>query len=510
MTASRNGQLRAAALMLLATLLLGGCAAQSNSPATPTHAPATPVSVAPAVDPTGAPTPLPSPTPQSEAGAAVGPTASPEATKPAIAVSCEPTQPDQLGPFYVPGAPERLSVGQGHVLGGVVRSSAGCAPIAGAQIELWLAGPDGEYGDDYRATLFADASGVYRFESNFPPPYTGRPPHIHIRISADGYETLVTQYYPAEGQTEGAFDLVLIPVAPTIQEYPVPSGSRPHDVAPAPDGTVWYTAQGSGELGRLDPVTGESRHIPLGAGSAPHGVIVGPDGAAWVTDSGLNAIVRVDPATEEAWVFPLPAGRGNANLNTATFDGEGVLWFTGQNGVYGKLDPATGQVEVFDAPRGRGPYGIATTPGGVVYYASLAGSHIARIDAETGAAVVVEPLTPGQGARRVWSDSQGRIWVSEWNAGQLGMFDSSTDAWREWRLPGDSPRAYAVYVDDRDIVWLSDFTANALVSFDPATETFEVFTLPSSQANVRQILGRPGEVWGAESGVDKLVVIRVP
>jgi virginiamycin B lyase len=25
---------------------------------------------------------------------------------------------------------------------------------------------------------------------------------------------------------------------------------------------------------------------------------------------------------------------------------------------------------------------------------------------------------------------------------------------------------------------------------------------------VRQLLGRPGELWGAESGVDKLVVVR--
>jgi virginiamycin B lyase len=63
-------------------------------------------------------------------------------------------------------------------------------------------------------------------------------------------------------------------------------------------------------------------------------------------------------------------------------------------------------------------------------------------------------------------------------------------------------------VDDRDIVWLSDFGANALVRFDPATETFKSFPLPSPNASVRQILGRPGEVWGAESGVDKLVVIR--
>lgn len=295
---------------------------------------------------------------------------------------------------------------------------------------------------------------------------------------------------------------------PAIQEYPVPMGSHPHDVAPAPDGSVWYTAQRSGELGRLDPATGGTHHIPLGQGSAPHGMIVGPDGAPWITDSGLNAIVRVDPVTETVNVFPLPANSGYANLNTASFDGGGVLWFTGQSGVYGKLDPETGQVEMFNAPRGRGPYGIATTPGGEVYYASLAGSHIAKIDLETGTATVIEPPTPGQGARRVWSDSKGRIWVSEWNAGQVGMYDPATGAWREWRLPGASPRAYAVYVDDRDIVWLSDFGANALVSFDPATEALETYPLLSSPANVRQILGRPGEVWGAESGVDKLVVIR--
>jgi virginiamycin B lyase len=145
-----------------------------------------------------------------------------------------------------------------------------------------------------------------------------------------------------------------------------------------------------------------------------------------------------------------------------------------------------------------------------VYYASLAGSHIARIDVTTKTATPIDPPTAGQGARRVWSDSQGRIWVSEWNAGQLGLYDPASNTWREWRLPGNQPGAYAVYVDDRDQVWLSDFTANALVRFDPVIEEFEIFTLPSSPANVRQILGRPGEVWGAESGTDKLVVIRVP
>ncbi len=292
-----------------------------------------------------------------------------------------------------------------------------------------------------------------------------------------------------------------------MREYPVPAGSRPHDVAPAPDGGVWYTAQGSGELGWLDPKTGTSRLTPLGAGSAPHGVIVGPDGAPWITDGGLNAIVRVDPKTLKVRRFPLPASSGYANLNTATFDRRGVLWFTGQSGIYGRLDPKVGKVRVFRAPRGEGPYGITTTPSGAVYYASLAGSYLGRIDVRTGKATVLRPLTSGQGARRAWSDSRGRIWISEWSAGKLGMYDPSRRRWREWRLPGASPMPYAVFVDDRDKVWLSDFGSNALVRFDPATSRFTRVRLPSPDPAVRQLHGRPGEVWGAESGTDKLVVV---
>lgn len=296
--------------------------------------------------------------------------------------------------------------------------------------------------------------------------------------------------------------------SPVLQEYSVPAGSHPHDVAPAADGTVWYTAQHTGELGRLDPATAKTSHIKLGEGSRPHGVIVGPDGAPWITDGGLNAIVRVDPKTNNVRLFPLPQTRPGANLNTAAFDHRGVLWFTGQSGIYGRLDPSIGQVEVFDAPRGTGPYGIATAPDGTIYYASLAGNYIARIDKKKGSPSVLDPPTQQQGARRLWADSKGAIWVSEWNAGQVAQYDPTTNSWKEWRLPGKSPAAYAVYVDDKDNIWLSDFGSNALLRFDPMTEAFAIFNLPSPGANVRQLLGRAGEIWGAESGADKLVVIR--
>jgi virginiamycin B lyase len=291
-----------------------------------------------------------------------------------------------------------------------------------------------------------------------------------------------------------------------VKYFPVPEASRSRDVTPCSDGTtMWFNCQGNGKLGRLDPRDGSYRLTDLGPGSAPHGVIVGPDGAAWVTDGGQNAIVRVDN-DHKVTVFKLPI-KDYTNLNTGVFDKTGIYWFTGQSGYHGRLDPKSGDIAVFKSPGGHGSYGMTVTPQGDVWYASLAGSHIARVDLKTGNARMVEPVTPSQGARRVWSDSKGRIWVSEWNSGNVSMHDPANGSWRAWRLPGQRPRTYSVYVDDKDKVWLTDFGANAIVRFDPATEKFHAFPSDKPNANVRQMDGRPGQAWGGESGTNRLVMI---
>ena len=110
-----------------------------------------------------------------------------------------------------------------------------------------------------------------------------------------------------------------------MQSWPLGQSRRTgiHDVAPAPDGGVWFTAQASGHLGWFDPKTGHTQHIPLGSCSSQHGVIQGPDKAAWITDSGLGAIVRVSWPGREVRAYPLPEGTPYANLNTCAFDGAG-------------------------------------------------------------------------------------------------------------------------------------------------------------------------------------------
>src|SRR6267142_539353 len=131
-----------------------------------------------------------------------------------------------------------------------------------------------------------------------------------------------------------------------IKYYPVASATGPHDVTPAPDGTIWFTGQRNGTLGRLDPRDGSFKLVDLGKGAAPHHVIIGPDGAPWVTEGGQNAIARVDPGAHKVALFRLPEQAAYASLNTAVFDKSGIYWFTGNSGIYGRLDPKSGDITV--------------------------------------------------------------------------------------------------------------------------------------------------------------------
>ena len=293
-----------------------------------------------------------------------------------------------------------------------------------------------------------------------------------------------------------------------VSYFPVTPNARPHDVAVTPEGIVYYTGQAKGYLGRLDPKTGKDENIPIGSGSAPHGVIVAPDGGVWITDGGLNANVRFDSKTRKFDYFMLPPQLPAANLNTGVFDKDGVYWFTGQNGVHGYVNPSTGKHESWKSPR-RGSYGITVTPGNDVWYAALAGDHLGKINKATGTVDIVEPHRKGAGPRRVWSDTKGVLWVSFWHSGEVGRYDPAAKAWKSWLLPGNpGSGCYSVYVDEQDRVWLTDFLTNSIVRFDPAAETFETFPSSKRGAQVRQMLGRPGEAWGAESGNDRLVQIK--
>lgn len=129
----------------------------------------------------------------------------------AASPACPPTREDSLGPFYVPNAPERGSTGQGLIITGSVRTSRDCQPLEQALIEWWSANSQGDYDEAHRASQGTDPEGRYTYSTNVPGRYPGRPPHVHVRVTAPGHRPLVTQLYPQAGQTTMTVDLVLRP-----------------------------------------------------------------------------------------------------------------------------------------------------------------------------------------------------------------------------------------------------------------------------------------------------------
>ena len=131
----------------------------------------------------------------------------------AAGTACQATPPDAFGPFGRGSPPVRSSIGQGHVLTGVVLSSVGCRPIPGARVELWQANAKGRYVRALSATVNVDRSGRFRFEGPYPASYEGGPPHIHLRVVGRGHEVLLSRYEPLRGARRGSVRLVLVPAA---------------------------------------------------------------------------------------------------------------------------------------------------------------------------------------------------------------------------------------------------------------------------------------------------------
>ena len=134
-----------------------------------------------------------------------------EGKDPVAAKPCQPTRADSEGPFYKPGAPLRTSTGSGLVVRGRLLGDPDCKALPGGRIEWWQTDRRGRYDDEHRGSQNVDSEGGYRFSTDFPGVYPGRPPHIHFKAQAPGYRALTTQLYLRGGEPEVEFDIVLVP-----------------------------------------------------------------------------------------------------------------------------------------------------------------------------------------------------------------------------------------------------------------------------------------------------------
>src|SRR5271157_6050977 len=73
------------------------------------------------------------------------------------------------------------------------------------------------------------------------------------------------------------------------------AAGKPYGIAMDKAGSVWFCEIGRSMLGRLDPKTGKITELPLPANTAPRRMAAAPDGMLWVTLAGSGELIRVDP-----------------------------------------------------------------------------------------------------------------------------------------------------------------------------------------------------------------------
>jgi len=129
------------------------------------------------------------------------------------ASACVATPEQTEGPFYLDTRLERSDI-RSDSAGGPVRagtpltlelavsrtSAAGCAPLAGAIVDVWHCDADGAYSGTRGSQRFlrgyqvSDATGRVRFVTIYPGWYSGRAVHIHFKVRS-GFSELTSQFY---------------------------------------------------------------------------------------------------------------------------------------------------------------------------------------------------------------------------------------------------------------------------------------------------------------------------
>ena len=130
---------------------------------------------------------------------------------------CTPgTRARTAGPFYTPETPQRDTLrepdtaGEPLVFEGLLLAR-DCRPLAGAVIDIWHCDEHGRYdnrGFRYRGHQFTDATGAFSIETIRPGHYTGRTPHIHVRVQGEGTPLLTTQVFFPDMEDENAGDRI--------------------------------------------------------------------------------------------------------------------------------------------------------------------------------------------------------------------------------------------------------------------------------------------------------------
>ena len=337
-----------------------------------------------------------------------------------------------------------------------------------------------------------------------------------LNLSADQKELAkryLSETYPEKPKATPV--LVEGPNKVSMQAWQVPTpGSRPHDPLGARDGSLWYTGQMAGVLGRIDPATGIIKEYALKTPhSGPHGLMEDHQGNIWYTGNAGNLIGVVNPQTGQNTEYPMPDPTVK-DPHTLLIDQQGMVWFTAQSGNrVGRLDPTNGQIKLLTPPTANSrPYGIMADSKGMIYYVAFGTNKIGRVNPKTFE--IHEYTLPHAASRprRLVITPDDTIWYADFSRGYIGHLDPKTGQVDEVASPsGPRSQPYGMSLIN-GVIWYSESGTRpgTVVRLDPKTRAFQSWPIPGGGDIVRNTSVTPdGNFVLANSLTNEVTLVRI-
>ena len=287
-----------------------------------------------------------------------------------------------------------------------------------------------------------------------------------------------------------------------ITEYDLPRKmAMPHDAQLDSHGMVWYGDFGAQYVGRLDPKTGKATEyqIPITKPGAPTGnlnIQFDRNGMLWIGAMMQGSLVKFDPKTEkfQSWGSPTFQDRNEARIAMVVPEAtqvDGKIWIGGDNEY--QVDMATGKWTTVDYLKGQpagakdhGSYGVAADSKNNFYGMELNADYIIEVDAKTLTPTYYQTPTLNSGPRRGHFDNQDRLWFAENRGQNIGMFDTKTGKFQEWKVPKPYATPYDAMFDDSTYAWTGGMANDHVSRLNVKTGEIIDYLLPS-ETNIRRV-----------------------
>jgi virginiamycin B lyase len=288
--------------------------------------------------------------------------------------------------------------------------------------------------------------------------------------------------------------MLLAPVgtpAADFVEYRMPGQhDAPIAVAAAVDGTIWFTMDRTGTIGRIRAA--QLEQLPTsGPNIEPTGLGVGQDGSAWFTDMAGRAVVRVAPSGEVSrFTIDTPIVR----LGRLAIGPDGSAWFAEptRSSITRLKD---GEFTRYQVETSSGvPYGVAVSPGGTVWATLQGGNQLLRISPE-GAVESLEMPRPGTLPTDIAAGADGSVWFIQFRANRIGRWRDGK--FEDFEIAKESVGLSGLAVAPDGAVWFGMLRRSSLGRLRGGE--LKVFKLPRETARPYTIAIDPaGNVWYAD------------